>query len=408
MTGDPFIGADHEEHQHDASHRSTVAHDWTVDPWDAPDVVGEFDVEPEIELPSRWRRPLRIAGLCLVSGILLFGAVGLWMVHQLNPGGTAAAAVNFTVNEGDTLSSIAARLEQEKYIVNATVFRWYVSRNGGITVLPGYYAIKPRDTAGNIMRILNTPPAQTFSKVTFPEGLTVAQMATRLQSKVAYMKSDQFLSAATDGSVKSEFLPAGATSLEGLLFPDTYQVSGDDTERRVLQRMVALMERVGRQEKVDEARQRTGFSPYQILIIASIIEREAKVPEDRAKISRVIYNRLAMKMPLEIDATLLYGQPEGSSVNALIKIDSPYNSYKRRGLPPTPIANPGRASIQAAMAPAPNPLATDPVCQGLPSGTTCQYLYYVLSDADGHHVFAVTYAQHLVNVAKARQAGLLN
>lgn len=367
----------------------------------------DFDTEPQFELPAKWKRPLKIAGLGLVASLLVVGALGLWIVHQLNPGGTAAAAVNFTVNEGDTLKSIADRLEDEKYIVNSTVFRWYAGRNGGIDVLPGYYAIKPRDSAGNIMRILNTPPAQTFSKVTFPEGFTLAQIAERLASTVPYMKADQFLAAASDGSVISDYLPKGRTSLEGLLFPDTYQVSGDDTERRVLQRMIDLMERVGRQEKVDEARQRTGFSPYQILVIASIIEREAKIPQDRAKISRVIYNRLAMNMPLEIDATLLYGQPSDASVNALIKIDSPYNSYKRKGLPPTPIASPGRASIQAAMAPAPNPLATDPLCKGLASGVQCQYLYYVLADAEGRHAFAVTYAQHLANVDIARRAGLL-
>lgn len=385
----------------------TVAVDWTNDPWDTPDHVVDYVEEPQLEIPSEWRRRLRITGLVLVATLLLVGAAGLWAVHQLNPGGTSAAAVNFTVNDGDTLRTISDRLEKEKYIVNSTVFRWYVGRNGGITVLPGYYAIKPHDSAGNIMRILNTPPAQTFSKVTFPEGFTLAQMADRLQSKVAFMKAGQFLEAATDGSVSSTFLPEGVKSLEGLLFPDTYQISGDDTETRVLQRMVGLMERVGRQEKLDEARQRTGFSPYQVLIIASIIEREAKIDEDRAKIARVIYNRLAMKMPLEIDATLLYGQPPDASVNALIKIDSPYNTYKRKGLPPSPISNPGRASIRAALAPAPNPLATDPVCKGLPTGTQCQYLYYVLADADGRHVFAVTYAQHLLNVEKARKAGIL-
>lgn len=399
VTGEPYVGDDGDDVEYAA--------DWTDDPWDTPSTIDDYASEPTIEVPTRWRRNLRLAGLTVVVATLLFGAVGLWVVHQLNPGGTAAAAVNFTVNEGDSLRSIAERLEKQNYIVNATVFRWYVSRNGGITVLPGYYAIKPHDTAGNIMRILNTPPAQTFSKITFPEGLTVEQMADRLQSEVTYMNASKFVEAASDGSVTSKYLPAGVTSLEGMLFPDTYQVSGDDTERRVLQRMVGLMERVMRQEKVDDARQRTGFSSYQILVIASIIEREAKVPEDRAKIARVIYNRLALNMPLEIDATLLYGQPPDASVNVLKKIKSPYNSYLRKGLPPTPITNPGRASIQAAMAPAPNPLANDPICRGLSSGSSCQYLYYVLADADGRHVFAATYAQHLLNVEKARQAGLL-
>jgi UPF0755 protein len=120
------------------------------------------------------------------------------------------------------------------------------------------------------------------------------------------------------------------------------------------------MERVGRQEGLESAQDKVGLSPYEVLIVASMIEREAKVAEDRAKIARVIYNRLRRDMELQIDATVRYQQPTDLPFTELVAIDTPYNSYLYKGLPPTPIANPGRASIAAAMNPAPNPDLPEP------------------------------------------------
>ncbi|MBU6316795.1 MAG: endolytic transglycosylase MltG, partial [Acidobacteria bacterium] len=196
-------------------------------------------------------------------------------------------------------------------------------------------------------------------------------------------------------------------SLEGLLFPDTYQVSNGETEAQLVQRMVALMERVADQEDIDAKSKELGFSPYQVLVIASLIEREAGVEEDRAKIARVIYNRLYLQMPLQIDASLYYQQDASRPFSELRRLDTPYNTYMYAGLPPTPIANPGRASIQAALNPAANPSIGDPICVDLPKKQPCLYLYYVLADKDGRHVFAATAEQHEENVRKAREAGLL-
>ncbi|NBU37652.1 MAG: endolytic transglycosylase MltG [Actinobacteria bacterium] len=244
-------------------------------------------------------------------------------------------------------------------------------------------------------------------KVTFPEGFTVAQMGARLTEKITFMSPSDFASAATDGSVVSSLAPQGTTNLEGLLFPDTYQVSGDDTEARVVGRLSSMMERVARQENLEASAKSLGYTPYQILIIASLIEREAKVPEDRAKIAQVIYNRLAKKMKLEIDATLLYNADPNAAFADLKAMDTPYNTYMHEGLPPTPIANPGRAAIKAALAPAGKPSSDDEACVGLPKTAKCEYLYYVLADKDGRHVFATTYEQHLANIEKSRAAGVL-
>jgi len=403
-TGDPLLGG---APDNGATDGEVVAHDWVNDPWDNPSTWPNEQLEDLPREWSRWKRPLTLVVAVVVALILVLGVVGWWFLSQLNPGGSPGDPVNFTVVEGDTLSSVSDRLEEQKFIKNATIFRWYVSRQGGLEAVPGYYLLRPMDNAGNILRTLRTPPSQTFVNVTFPEGFTLTQMATRLNEQMTFLTVDDFMTAATDGSIRSLYQPENETSLEGMLFPDTYQVAGDDTEPAVIRRLVAMMERVGRQENLEDSQRLVGYSPYQVLIIASMIEREAKVDEDRAKIARVIYNRLAARMNLEIDATLLYQADPALSFAELRELDSPYNTYKNRGLPPTPIANPGRASIRAALNPAPAPSADDEACEGLARGQKCDYFYYVLIDESGRHKFATTFDQHLANIEQARALGLL-
>lgn len=380
---------------------------WRHDPWDDPDQTDALVVER----PPRHRRPFKwLVWLLMFLGfaaVVLVGIGGLWYTQQVNPKGDPGDPVTFTVNADDTVESIATRLEATGLITKAWVFEWYVERQGGLELTPGYYQLRPNDHMGNLMRTLSIPPSQTFTKVTFPEGFTYAKMGVRLEDKVSRLSASEFGVAATDGTIRSIYLPEGINSLEGLLFPDTYQVSNGETEAQVVQRMVDLMERVASQEDIEAKSASMGLTPYQVLVVASLIEREAAVPEDRAKIARVIYNRLFFGMPLQIDASLYYQQDGDLPFSELREIDSPYNTYLYKGLPPTPIANPGRASIEAALNPAPNPSLGDPICVDLPEGTPCVYLYYVLADADGGHVFAATIEQHEANVDRARELGLL-
>ena len=384
-----------------------LPNDWHEDPWDEVAVLDEQFVENEAPGFDQLRGPAKRLVAVLIASVLLLGVAGWWVVHALNPSGEPGVAINFTVNEGDTLDSVASRLDDAGIISNATLFRWYASTKADVKLVPGYYALRPKDNAGSIIEALSTPPAQTFLSVTFPEGMTVNQMATRLAEKMTFLQAEDFITAATDGSVVSELSPKGSTSLEGLLFPDTYQISGDDNESRVVARLASMMQRVARQVDLVAGAKTRGYSPYEILIIASMVEREAKVPADRAKIAQVIYNRLAKKMKLEIDASVKYGQDPAMTWTEMKATDTPYNTYINAGLPPTPIANPGKASIQAALAPFGAPPAGDEACVGLVAGTKCEYLYYVLADSAGRHVFATTYEQHLVNIEKARVAGVL-
>jgi UPF0755 protein len=142
-----------------------------------------------------------------------------------------------------------------------------------------------------------------------------------------------------------------------------------------------------------------------------MIEREAKTDADRPLIARVIYNRLAHNYPLQIDATHLYNVPpeeleEEGAITRLREVDSPWNTFTNTGLPATPIANPGRASIEAALHPAPNPSPGNELCSGLPADQ-CEWLFYVLKDEQGNHAFSVTAEQHNADIARAQDAGLL-
>jgi UPF0755 protein len=382
---------------------------WQHDPWDDPDVTDALVVERTRRQHRSIKYIVYFAGIIVVAALIVVGCVGMWYLRQVNPSGDAGAVEVFKVLPTDTVETVSARLQERGLITNARVFRYYVDHNGGLVLTPGDYELRPRDHIGNLMRVLRTPPSLTYTKVTFPEGFTLEKMSERLSAKLPRTDPLAFMTAVTDGSIKSPVpgQPEGLTSLEGLLFPDTYQISADETPSHIAQRMVDLMDLVIRQEDVVNKAYPEQLSAYQVLIIASMIEREAKVDEDRPKIARVILNRLALGMPLQIDATLLYGQPAGSSPTALSLIDTPYNTYMHTGLPPTPIANPGRASIQAVVNPAPDPSQGDPICVALPDPTDCHYLFYVVADEEGRHAFAATSEQHDINVQHARDLGLL-
>ena len=396
---------------------SRPAVDWLVDPWDATDGTGSVERLRGQRRSLKWIVWSSMA--IAVVAILVAGAVGWWYLGKINPEGAAGDVVSFTINDTDDFDTVAQRLADEGLVSDPGIFEWYVEREGGLELIPGYYEIRPNDHMGNVLGRLRTPPGQTYTKVTFPEGFTLAKMAERLDTSVPRLTADGFMAAAGDGTIRSRWQPPGVTSLEGMLFPDTYQVSNAESEGQVIERMLALMERVGEQEDIVNRSRALGVTPYEALIVASMIEREAKVPEDRAKIAKVIYNRLGLSalnpdnpIPLQVDATVYYGRDQAGLDPELLfselrKIDTPWNTYARPGLPPTPIASPGRASIQAALNPAPNPPAGDPICAELEDPTSCAYLYYVVADEDGRHVFASELWQQERNTELARQAGVL-
>lgn len=359
---------------------STIT-DWRRDPWDEPEDVEPEDMEP---LPPERKggRRLGLAFLAiLVVLAVLAGLAGRWAIQQVAPPGSPGDPVNFTVNVGDTVDSVGARLQEAGIITNARVFGWYVQRKGGLELKPGYFALRPMDDLGNIVAALRTSPAQTFTNVTFPEGYAVSRMGARLEKTVPRLTAANFVAAATSGQIQSALAP-GVSNLEGLLFPDSYQIGGSETEAQIVSRLSQQMTRVANSVGIQNAPTLVGRSPYEVLIVASMIEKEAKVDEDRALIARVIYNRMFVGTPLQIDATLCYAKGGCPPVptNADKQIDSPYNTYRVGGLPPTPIMTVTEPALRAALHPA-----------------NVSYLYYV-TGRDGVTRFASTLAGHEQNI----------
>ena len=244
---------------------------WKPDPWDDPDLTDALVLERQRRSHRSVKYLVYFAGIVAIAGLIVAGCVGMWYLRQVNPSGDAGAVEVFKVLPTDTVDSISKRLQDRGLITNARVFRYYVDHNGGLVLTPGDYELRPRDHIGNMMRVLSTPPSLTYTNVTFPEGFTLEKMSQRLSQKLPRTDPTAFMTAVTDGSLRSPLQPDGATSLEGLLFPDTYRISGDETPSHVAARMIYLMGLVVRQEDVEAKAAKLGFSPYQMIIIASMI-----------------------------------------------------------------------------------------------------------------------------------------
>ena len=148
--------------------------------------------------------------------ILAVGVVGFWLVRQLDPPGTPGKPVNFTVNAGETIETLSARLEKQGFITSAAVFRWYAERQGDIVLTPGYYQLKPKDSMSNLLDSLRTPPAQTFIKVTFPEGFTLAQIASAPPAgRAAARRQQARCRSRPPGQIRSQYQPEGIDQPRG-------------------------------------------------------------------------------------------------------------------------------------------------------------------------------------------------
>lgn len=227
----------------------------------------------------------------------------------------------------------------------------------------------------------NTEPAVPATyKLTVPEGYTNKQTAEKVDSATeGHITIADFEEAVNSGVYDFSFVTEGGGNLEGFLFPKTYDVTEEQSAHSLVERMLEQFEI--ETEKLDWSQAAAnGVSRYQVLIIASMVEKEAKVPEERPVIASVIYNRLKAGMKLQICSTVQYalGEWKPKLSYSDLEVNSPYNTYKINGLPPGPICNPGFESISAALSPS----STD-------------YLYFILTSPDGHHSFTSDYNQFL-------------
>ena len=283
------------------------------------------------------------------------------------------------VEEGESVSSIAAKLQSQGIITSATIFRmlaWLGSREGKITA--GDYMLFTGMHYGEVFNTLERG-AQVAARVTIPEGLTVKQTALRV-ANTGTMTAEEFLAAAGEGGYGLSVLPAGQeNNLEGFLFPKTYDIYEGMVARDVVSMLVTQFQ--GETAGLDfGGAQLQGLSPYQVIVAASIIEREVVVPEERPLVAAVIYNRLKKNMRLQMCSTVQYLLPEQKDILTYedLETKSPYNTYQNAGLPPAPICSPGLASIEAVLHPAP-----------------VDYLYFVATGEGNRHFFTADYNEFL-------------
>ena len=343
---------------------------------------------------QRRRRWPIVLGAFAVVALVVLGGVGLWLRSKIDPSGSPGEVVRVEIPLGSSTADVAAILEDRGVVSDGTIFRLYLRVFGGGPFQAGAYDLRVNSAMGDVVDVLDDgpllPPAVNL---TVPEALVVEEVAARVASKIDRFSADRFLELARSGSIRSRFQPDGNSSLEGLLFPETYRVEETETEEDLLRRMVAVFDDVAGRLGYDQAQETVGYSPYEVIIVASLIEAEAKADEDRAKIARVVYNRLEQGIPLGIDATFYFHLGPDRKGTGLrrsdLDEDHAYNTRLRAGLVPTPIAMPGEASLRAALAPEPGP-----------------WLYYVLQD-ERTHAFSESYDEFLRNKRAAQEKGLI-
>lgn len=293
--------------------------------------------------------------------------------------------VSVRIVEGDTLAVAADKLKRAGAIESTLAFELEARlRDEATRIKPGEYEFRPGVSNREILARITSGPA-SFT-VTIPEGLTLEQTARRVAAQ-SDISAAEFERAARATNYDYAFLQnPGIENTEGFLFPKQYEFEEGTSARQIVSRMLEQYLIETRSLDFSQSGRRPELSEYEILTVASLIERESAGFAERLKIAAVIYNRLQKGMHLQIDATVQYarGEPKERLTLEDLKIDSPYNTYENAGLPPGPICSPSLDSIRAALEPA----RTD-------------YLYYVLGAGGERHFFTSSYDEFLEKKAEA-------
>jgi UPF0755 protein len=344
----------------------------------------------------RGRAAPLIAALVVVLVLAGAAAAALAGVHRLSHlfGGAAdysgqgSGRVVVAVSPGETADQVGQTLFADGVVASVAAFDDACNANSQCRFLaPGYYPLHHHMKASLALQLMLH--GSSLGRVTIPEGYTVAAVLQRI-SLDSHIPLAQLQAAAADPQALGAPAYAGH-HLEGFLFPDTYDVAPGMSAAQALSQMVAQFNQVAASINLNAGAAALHETPYDIVIIASIIQHEGVRQADFAKMARVFYNRLARGMPLGSDATLFYvlGPNHGPLTDSDLHLDSPYNTRIHTGLTPTPIDNPGEAALLAALHPA--------------SGT---WLYFTTMDRKGDTNFETTYAQHEQDAAVAASRGI--
>lgn len=330
------------------------------------------------------RRGRVVAALSVLFGLFVVLAIGGFVYLGsigVNTSSDPGKKVEVVIPTGASAEEVGKELESTGVIESAFGFRVAAYLEGGAEdIQAGRYELPTGLSANDALAALLEGPIVEFVNVTFPEGSWLTDFA-RILDENTHIDGDEFLRLTTKGKISSKYRPSDVATMEGLLFPSTYQIVENDDARSVAERLAGEFEKQA--DKIDFSQaEALGVTPYEAVTIASMIEAEAQLDEERPMVARVIYNRIDQGMKLEIDATVQYAIGEHKEELTLsdLDVDSPYNTRKFEGLPPTPIGAPGLASLEAALNPADGP-----------------WLFYVLNDCEGHHAFSESYDEFLRN-----------
>ena len=332
---------------------------------------------------SRLSRSLVNAFVAIIVSVgVIVAAAGLWFQNSIyTDRSLPAARMTVIVARGSSFGAVTTQLAESRVIAHPIAFRILARLRGEeANIKAGEYTVEPHQSSDEILRMITAGTGQVARWVTFPEGYTAREIAASLAEK-KFGSQDAFERAFLAESI--DLAGTRTRGLEGYLFPSTYLMPVDVTPAGAAKILVDQFRKELPSDAAARAR-KLGLSVPQVVTIASLVEREAKADDERPVMAGVYYNRIRRGMPLEVDATIEYVFATHHDVITRkdLQIDSPYNTYRYAGLPPTPIANPGKASLDAAFSP-----------------RESDYLYYVYK-GDGHSAFARTLQEHNANVSR--------
>jgi UPF0755 protein len=329
----------------------------------------------------------------IVIGAMLtpLAIASLWVLSNVASSTAGNADIVVEIQQGWTPAQVGDALEQQGVIASSAAFQEVAASAQFSSWSAGNYDFVENSGPREALDTLRGGPRRNIPDIELllPPGLSLQQIADRV-GKLEGKSAERFMETAQSNTVRSRYQPNDVVSLEGFTWPDTYFIGANETEAQILQKIVTQFDtRADEIGLAGSGSTNGGLTPFQSLVSASLIEAEAGTKEDAPLISAVIVNRLKDDTPLQIDATLCYAKGGCPPVptDDDRKIDSPYNTYKNKGLPPGPIKTVSEVALRAALNPAPVP-----------------YQYYV-SDANGKTYYAVTLAEHEKNVRMARDAG---
>lgn len=333
---------------------------------------------------NKWK----VIGLISIIVIIL---IGVFIVTQIGPYDKSNKKdIVVDIPSGSTISTISDIMYENKLVKNKTLFKLVVKiSNKAPSIKAGKYLLNQTYSNSDILNILASGKIYYDGiKITIPEGSTSKEIVGILVNKNLGKKEvyEKLIQNPSEFYEKFEFLKEDdIKSVEGFLYPDTYYINEKSSEKEILSSMLSRFDKLYN-DKLREKQKELNMTLQQVVNLASIVEKEAVLDEDRPIIASVFYNRLDIGMPLQSDATIQYIFEERKKIvtYADLEIESPYNSYKNKGLPPTPIASPGIKSIEATLYP-----------------KDTEYLYFV-AKIDGGNNYSETYNEHLKFVQEYR------